>query len=185
MKNVGFKGKHKLADHWSKEPYIVVKQPNMGIPVYQVKPENSRGPVKTLHRNMLLPFMSLPSTESPVPVPRRLVSRARTPVVHVPDQDQSSSDESDDYEEFVPYPVDQGESVYPRLSVSVSDQPTGSSSVMEDLISFDDDAEPLLSTLEGSVTSTQESDPQPSPDVEQVEEVFGLDPQCVMISVVL
>ncbi len=60
VRNVGLKGKHKLADIWEAEPYIVKRQPMPNIPVYDVAREHERNPkLRTLHRNMLLPFMAL------------------------------------------------------------------------------------------------------------------------------
>ncbi|KAH3770414.1 hypothetical protein DPMN_171701 [Dreissena polymorpha] len=48
--------------------------PNQKIPVYRVKKESGKGPVKTLHRNLLLPLHSIPyevtipdTTEPPIP----------------------------------------------------------------------------------------------------------------------
>lgn len=59
VKNVSIRGKQKLADRWEKDPYVVVRQPNSDIPVYEVKREGTRfKKSKTLHRNLLLPFMS-------------------------------------------------------------------------------------------------------------------------------
>lgn len=61
VKNVGLRGKQKLADRWERQPYIILSQPNPDIPVYTVKSENSRSrKIRTLHRNLLLPFMGLP-----------------------------------------------------------------------------------------------------------------------------
>ena len=61
VRNIGLKGKQKLADRWERQPYIVRSQPNPGIPVYEVPLENSRSKkIRTLHRNLLLPFMSIP-----------------------------------------------------------------------------------------------------------------------------
>ena len=61
VKNVGLRGKQKLADRWERQPYIILSQPNPDIPVYTVKLENSRSKkIRTLHRNLLLPFMGLP-----------------------------------------------------------------------------------------------------------------------------
>ena len=60
IKNVGLKGKHKLADKWRQEVYVVVDQPNPDIPVYKVQLEKGEGPEKMLHRNFLLP-LSLPN----------------------------------------------------------------------------------------------------------------------------
>ena len=59
VRQVGLKGKHKLADRWKKIPYVVV--PNAGIPVYKVKKESGDSIVKALHRNMLLPFSAISS----------------------------------------------------------------------------------------------------------------------------
>ena len=59
VRQVGLKGKHKLADRWEKIPYVVVAVPNAGIPVYKVKKESGDSIVKTLHRNMLLPFSAI------------------------------------------------------------------------------------------------------------------------------
>jgi len=58
VRNVGLKGKQKLADRWQAERYVVVDQPNKDIPVFRVSKENSMA-IKVLHRNMLLP-LSLP-----------------------------------------------------------------------------------------------------------------------------
>lgn len=38
----------------------MTSQPNPSIPVFQVRREHGRGGIKTLHRNLLLPFMGLP-----------------------------------------------------------------------------------------------------------------------------
>ena len=61
VRNVGIRGKQKLADRWERQPYIVRCQPNPDIPVYEVQLENSRSrKTRTLHRNLLLPFMCIP-----------------------------------------------------------------------------------------------------------------------------
>ena len=62
IRNVGLKGKHKLADKWARHPNIVVGQPDNNIPVYKVRKESGKGQEKTLHRNMLLPFSIIPLT---------------------------------------------------------------------------------------------------------------------------
>ena len=68
MKIVAHDGKHKLADLWEQDPYIVMNQPNSDIPVYTVKKENGEGKPRTLHRNLLLPIGYV--SEVPVPAPR-------------------------------------------------------------------------------------------------------------------
>lgn len=82
-RNVGIRGKHKLADRWEEEPYIVVRQPDPDIPVYEVRKEHSMGRVKTVHRNHLLPFMSLPTPSDMQP----------SHIQHLTDVDTSDSDE--------------------------------------------------------------------------------------------
>ena len=62
IRTLGLRGKHKLADKWEQEPYIVVEKPIPDVPVFKVRPEHSAGRVKTLYRNQLLPFTSLPSS---------------------------------------------------------------------------------------------------------------------------
>ena len=61
MGKVGIQGKHKLADLWEADPYIIRSQPIPDVPVFRVEKENSPGKFKLLHRNMLLPFHGLPS----------------------------------------------------------------------------------------------------------------------------
>ena len=60
MRNVGLRGKLKLADRWESQPYVACRQPNEDIPVYMVRPDNARSKkTRTLHRNLLLSFMSI------------------------------------------------------------------------------------------------------------------------------
>ena len=60
VKNVGLRGKRKLADRWERTPYVIKSQPNPDIPVYEVQSENPRArKMRMLHRNLLLPFSSM------------------------------------------------------------------------------------------------------------------------------
>ena len=61
VRNVAFSGPHKLANRWQETVHIVVDQPDPGIPVYVVQPEDDKDKLKTLHRNMLLPINSVDS----------------------------------------------------------------------------------------------------------------------------
>ena len=64
VKNVSLRGRNKLADRWEPHPYIIISQPIDDTPVYEVKREGSRfKKSRTLHRNLLLPFMSIDKTE--------------------------------------------------------------------------------------------------------------------------
>ena len=67
-------GKHKWADNWEREFYVVLEQPNHDIPVLVVQLENKKGPWPTLHHNHLLSVTTLPvlpQKESPKVMPRR------------------------------------------------------------------------------------------------------------------
>jgi hypothetical protein len=68
VKIVKFNGKHKIADKWEKDPYVVVDQKNKDIPVYTVRQENVDGKERILHRNLLLPISS-----NPIPALRKSV----------------------------------------------------------------------------------------------------------------
>jgi hypothetical protein len=60
VRNVALRGKQKLADRWEHQPYVIVAQPNSDTPVYEVKREGARfTKTKRLHRNLLLPFMTV------------------------------------------------------------------------------------------------------------------------------
>jgi len=56
VKNTGIPSQRKMAPQWERTPYVVIKRMDDESPVYQVKPEGSDGPVRVLHRNLLLPF---------------------------------------------------------------------------------------------------------------------------------
>ena len=48
------KGQGKLRAFWEEEIHLVITQKGPDSPVYEVKPESSRGGHRTLHRNLLL-----------------------------------------------------------------------------------------------------------------------------------
>ena len=77
VRQVRIRGKHKLADKWEEDIYVVISRAG-DLPVYTVRPENKAGPKRTLHRDLLLPCGFLPMTpeeECPQPV---FVRRPRT-----------------------------------------------------------------------------------------------------------
>lgn len=79
IRNLGLKGKQKLADRWSANPYVVESQFS-GIPVYRLKPVDGKGPVKVLHRNHILPLgqavrLCTQADIMPTPSPRALRRR--------------------------------------------------------------------------------------------------------------
>ncbi|XP_033730411.1 uncharacterized protein LOC117319771 [Pecten maximus] len=79
VKVLAFEGRHKLADRWEPDVYIVQSQPNRDIPVYTILRENGEGKSRTLHRNHLLPIGTIPleTDEIPIAHPPRPVPRAR------------------------------------------------------------------------------------------------------------
>ena len=76
VRNVGLKGKNKLADRWSKDTYVVIDKPYSDLPIFQVCIETNDEKPKLLHRNMLLPVVGLPVQE---PRPPTHVIPARRP----------------------------------------------------------------------------------------------------------
>ncbi|XP_075054044.1 uncharacterized protein LOC142140083 [Mixophyes fleayi] len=92
LRHLGLPGKHKLANRWRKDPHVVVaKLPD--IPAYRIRPEGLTGPIKTYHRQHLLPirdgvrFWEEPETDEPkVSTPRRS-RRIREPTTEEDDGD--------------------------------------------------------------------------------------------------
>nr|ATA66769.1 Pol, env [Haliotis discus hannai] len=134
VKVVAFDGRHKLADKWEEDVYVVLDQPTPSIPVYVVGKENGEGKKKTLHRNLLLPVGSLPlqeipvpkhrkpritspepesATEKPTPVPKPRKQRKTSPKLE-PDPVTSDEDENGDESVIYEYPSR-------RTSVSADD----------------------------------------------------------------
>uniref|UniRef100_A0A3Q3K843 Gypsy retrotransposon integrase-like protein 1 n=1 Tax=Monopterus albus TaxID=43700 RepID=A0A3Q3K843_MONAL len=77
VRNVKLRGKHKLANKWENDVYVVLKRAG-DMPVYTVKPEGKDRPVRTLHRDLLLPCGFLPVNVTTEPVKRLPVRRPRT-----------------------------------------------------------------------------------------------------------
>lgn len=90
VRNVRLRGKHKLADRWEPTVYIVVKRAGT-LPVYTVKPEHRDQPVRTLHRDLLLPCGFLPAlVEAPSAKPKKL-----PPLTTIDDEQPKSSSEDE------------------------------------------------------------------------------------------
>lgn len=91
VRNVRLRGKHKLADKWDSEVYIVVNRAGE-LPVYAVKPEGKEGPLRTLHRDLLLPCgVLLPSVEEEK-ITHKL-QRGQTVLREVNDEEPESSEQ--------------------------------------------------------------------------------------------
>ena len=59
VRKVGIQGKHKFADLWDEEPYIIGSQPIPDMPGFRVEKDNSTGMYTLLYRNILLPLHGL------------------------------------------------------------------------------------------------------------------------------
>ena len=94
VKVVAFNGRHKLADKWEEEPYVIICQPNEGVPVYEVRREDGQGRKRLLHRNLLLPIGHLSEfdrsdQQPPTPAQRKTVP---IPKPHTRSQTKNNSD---------------------------------------------------------------------------------------------
>ena len=97
VRNVGLRGKQKIADRWQEDVYVVVGKPNEEIPVFEVRRENGKQGVKTLHRNLLFPVTSLTEeTLVPPPQPPQAAPRRKGPVARTVTPAKSSSESSTD-----------------------------------------------------------------------------------------
>lgn len=92
LKNVGLKGKHKIADKWQHEPFTVVEKPNPDIPVFKIKRGSE---VKVVHRNLILP-VTLPFDFPQVGSSPPRQSPAGSQVHDTHDSDESGSELDDD-----------------------------------------------------------------------------------------
>ena len=100
---MGLQGRHKIANRWSEEIYVVVEQPNTDIPVFVVKREGKSQATRTLHRNLLLPvnFLPLPhdlKQEKKVHVKKPAVEQeavVREVEVGVPEEEEEGNSDED------------------------------------------------------------------------------------------
>ena len=100
VRAVRLRGKHKLADKWELDVYVVVRQAG-DLPVYTLRPENREGPLRTLHRDLLLPCGSLPLSVEKPDLPKLHKPRTRKSVEQSNDvNDQCDSEDDIPYEWF-------------------------------------------------------------------------------------
>lgn len=89
VRNIRLRGKHKIADRWESTVYVVVKKA-ANLPVYTISPEHADKPLRTLHRDLLLPCGWLPDVSQVQPVAAK---RPDNPVIPPADLDDELSDE--------------------------------------------------------------------------------------------
>lgn len=110
VRNLRFRTKHKLADRWESIVYVVVKK--MGdLTVYMVKPETTDGPLRTLHRDHLLPcgFIS-PTEEEPESRPKK--PQTRQSVIEI---DGTNLVHEEEYEFMFPFEPELEETHFLRI----------------------------------------------------------------------
>lgn len=99
VRNLRLRSKHKLADRWESTVYIVTKR--MGeLPVYTLKPEKGDGPLRTLHRDLLLPcgFLSHIEREEAERIVNPPRPRTRQSASQSEANNDNQSDDDDDNE---------------------------------------------------------------------------------------
>ncbi|KAK9952929.1 hypothetical protein ABG768_016957 [Culter alburnus] len=109
VRNVRVRGKHKLADRWDPMVHIVVSRAGE-LPVYTVKPERQEGPLRTLHRDLLLPCGFLPplmeeETDVTKPQKKRVTRQNRDEAPDECQENYQSSDEDDYVPQFSEVPA--------------------------------------------------------------------------------
>lgn len=106
VRNVRIRGKHKLADKWEPDVYVVTKKAG-NLPVYTVRPEGKEGPLRTLHRDLLLPCGFLQTRRSEETLTKEVPRKPRTRASSAQDSKefeiQSEHSESD--EDLIEYHV--------------------------------------------------------------------------------
>lgn len=117
VRNVRSRGKCKLADKWESAVYIVVKKAG-NLPVYTVRQEGQDKPLRTLHRDLLLPcgHLSVPGHEVLTKQKRKVKVPVFSPVPADVEDDQSED------ELISPLPVPS--SLEPVTFTTVIDLPT-------------------------------------------------------------
>lgn len=96
VRNLRFRGKHKLADRWESTIYVVQKKAG-DMPVYVVCPEGQEGPLRTLHRDLLLPCGFLSEEDEEIEKPKQ-ASKPKTRQISVsPEENTLDFDSDDDY----------------------------------------------------------------------------------------
>lgn len=115
VRNVKLRGKHKLADRWEPDVYVIQKKAGT-LPVYRVKPESKDRPIRTLHRDLLLPCGYLSPASKPEP--GKTTSVKLLPPV-IPESSDLLDPDDDLQELFLPYLPDTSSSAITRVTTVV------------------------------------------------------------------
>jgi hypothetical protein len=158
VKQVGLKGKNKLADKWEQDVYIVVSQPNVDILVYRVQNQSKKGCIRTLHRNMLLPI----GTTNIAEPPENVSTEPDNPEDRLDEITQNEMEENDTpSEEVITIPKvthinDSSEGPHDHNTLHDTDDGTN----MEQLSQLETDPEKIPEQAELPVDNTTNVDPR-------------------------
>ena len=96
VKQTGFQERHKIADVWEDDVYVVIDQPHKDIPVYTVENQTGEG-TKTVHRNLLLPIPTILDWMQPMEPDILVKPTNDDPGVedHIKSENETSSDDED------------------------------------------------------------------------------------------
>lgn len=104
VKNVHLRGKHKLANRWGDNVYVILHKIGES-PVYRVQKEGSTDTPRVLHRNLLLPYdgpdndrphvPDLPTTKPPVTRQRQSTPRTRNTANTVISEEEDEDNDGD------------------------------------------------------------------------------------------
>lgn len=95
VRNLRFRGKHKLADRWESTIYVVRKKAG-DMPVYTISPEGQEGPLRTLHRDLLLPCGLLSEEDEEITKPKK-ASKPKTRRNSFSPEENPPDSDYDDY----------------------------------------------------------------------------------------
>ena len=101
VRNVSVRGKCKLSDRWEKDVHVIIDIPNSEFPVYTVQLESGKGKCRTLHRNLLLPFTSIPGDDDTEVKGHSRAFECDEPLEQVIDSNESETSDSSGTERYI------------------------------------------------------------------------------------
>jgi transposase InsO family protein len=164
VRNVNLQGRQKLAARWERDPYMVVAIPYEGQPVFQVRRESGNGPIRTLHRNMLLPFTSIPEDEVvsvAQPLPKATIRSKSNRVLETVDSEVSDSDTSSSSSGVYVIPQRRHQRSIPNLPARIN-TPSAVSTPVSSVRPVSNLSQPGATPLQDSRHFTPVTTPSPS-----------------------